>query len=31
MSNIRVVNLEETDRRARLLNVIFTANMILPF
>lgn len=29
--NIRVVNMEETDRRAQMLNVIFTANMWLPF
>lgn len=29
--NIRVVNTEETDRRARILNAIFTANMLLPF
>lgn len=28
---IRVVNMAETDRRARLLNLIFTANMWLPF
>lgn len=28
---IRVVNMAETDRRAQLLNVIFTANMMLPF
>lgn len=29
--NIRVVNMEETKRRAFLLNVIFTANTFLPF
>ena len=29
--NIRVVNLHETDFRARALNVIFTLNMLLPF
>jgi hypothetical protein len=29
--NIRVVNLKETDTRARLLNVIFTINSFLPF
>ncbi len=29
--NIRVVNMKETDFRARALNVIFTLNMILPF
>ncbi len=29
--NIRVVNLKETDTRARLLNVIFTLNSWLPF
>lgn len=29
--NIRVVNLKETDFRARALNVIFTLNMWLPF
>ncbi len=28
---IRVVNMEETARRARMLNMIFTANMALPF
>lgn len=28
---IRVVNMAETDRRARLLNIVFTANMMLPF
>ena len=28
--NIRVVNLKETDTRARLLNVIFTINSWLP-
>ena len=28
--NIRVVNLKETDTRARLLNVIFTINTWLP-
>ena len=29
--NIRVVNLKETDNRARALNVIFTINSFLPF
>jgi len=29
--NIRVVNMKETDFRARALNAIFTANMVLPF
>lgn len=29
--NIRVVNMKETDTRARLLNVIFTINSFLPF
>lgn len=29
--NIRVVNLKETDTRAKLLNVIFTVNSWLPF
>lgn len=29
--NIRVVNMKETDTRARLLNIIFTVNSILPF
>ena len=29
--NIRVVNMKETDTRARLLNVIFTVNSFLPF
>lgn len=29
--NIRVVNLKETDNRARALNVIFSINSILPF
>lgn len=29
--NIRVVNMAETDNRARALNLIFTANMLLPF
>lgn len=28
---IRVVNMKETNTRARLLNVIFTMNMLLPF
>ena len=29
--NIRVVNMKETDFRAAALNVIFTANMVMPF
>lgn len=29
--NIRVVNMKETANRARMLNIIFTANMHLPF
>ena len=29
--NIRVVNMKETKTRAFLLNLIFTANMVLPF
>ena len=29
--NIRVVNMKETDNRARALNVIFTLNSFLPF
>lgn len=29
--NIHVANVEETDRRARILNAIFTINMHLPF
>lgn len=29
--NIRVVNMKETDTRARLLNIIFTINSFLPF
>lgn len=29
--NIRVVNMKETDNRARALNVIFTINSFLPF
>lgn len=29
--NIRVVNMKETDTRARLLNIIFTINQILPY
>ena len=29
--NIRVVNLKETDNRARALNVIFSVNSFLPF
>lgn len=29
--HIRVVNMKETDTRARLLNLIFTANSVLPF
>ncbi len=29
--NIRVVNMAETDNRARALNAIFTINMLLPF
>ena len=29
--NIRVVNMKETDFRARALNAIFTVNMVLPF
>ncbi|WP_262885760.1 hypothetical protein [Parabacteroides merdae] len=28
---IRVVNMKETATRARLLNIIFTLNMKLPF
>lgn len=29
--NIRVVNMKETANRARMLNLIFTINMHLPF
>ena len=29
--NIRVVNMKETDSRARVLNIIFTINSFLPF
>ena len=29
--HIRVVNMKETDTRARLLNVIFTINQFLPY
>ena len=29
--NIRVVNMHETDFRARMLNLVFTINQLLPF
>ena len=29
--NIRVVNMKETDTRARLLNIIFSINQFLPY